>query len=89
MQPLTARNGNKSLWNRQKWLCAPGATGCLCGEFMMRRVVLLLLVLPLAAHAMTYFLDDQWVKNGQRFCKYKNGTVLNVGVSLCPLSIEG
>lgn len=42
-----------------------------------------------SAFAMTYYLTDQWVKNGNRFCKYGNGTVLNVGVSLCPLSING
>jgi len=55
----------------------------------MRRVLFLLLAAPIAAHAMTYFLEEQWVKNGQRFCKYGNGTVLNVGMSLCPMSIQG
>lgn len=41
------------------------------------------------AYAMTWFLTDQWTANGARFCKYGNGTVLNVGARLCPLSIEG
>lgn len=46
-------------------------------------------VAPSVAYAMTYFLTSQWIDRGQRFCRYGNGTVLNVGVSLCPLSIEG
>ena len=37
---------------------------------------------------MTYFLVAQWVENGSRYCKYSNGTVLNVGISLCELSIR-
>lgn len=41
------------------------------------------------AHAMTYYLVTQWIEGGNNFCKYGNGTVLNVGVRLCPLSIEG
>jgi hypothetical protein len=41
------------------------------------------------AYAMTYFLTAQWVEGGNRFCKYGNGTVLNVGVKLCPMSIQG
>lgn len=41
------------------------------------------------AYAMTYFLQAQWLDGGSRFCKYGNGTVLNVGANLCPLSIEG
>lgn len=42
------------------------------------------------AYAMTYFLQNQWLNNsGQRMCQYGNGTVLNIGVGVCPLSIEG
>lgn len=52
-------------------------------------VALAAAVAPTAAYAMTYFLTSQWIDRGQRFCRYGNGTVLNVGVSLCPLSIEG
>ena len=41
------------------------------------------------AYAMTYFLDAQWYENGNHMCRYGNGTVLNVGYRICPLSIEG
>jgi len=44
---------------------------------------------PALAYGMTYFLSGQWVDRGQRFCRYQNGTVLNVGINLCPLSIVG
>jgi hypothetical protein len=46
-------------------------------------------VAPSVAYAMTYFLTDQWYDRGSHFCRYSNGTVLNVGIKLCPLSIEG
>ena len=43
-----------------------------------------------AQYSMTYYLTDQWFNSsGQRMCQYGNGTVLNVGVRLCPLSIKG
>lgn len=38
---------------------------------------------------MTYFLVDQWIEKGNRFCRYSDGTVLRVGASTCPLSIRG
>ena len=41
------------------------------------------------AYAMKYFLSAEWYEGGSHMCKYGNGTVLNVGVKLCPLSIEG
>lgn len=45
---------------------------------------------PVAAQNMAYYLVSQWVGDyGQRFCKYGNGTVLNVGVRPCPTSIKG
>ena len=46
---------------------------------------------PAAAQfQMTYYLTDQWVNsNGNRMCQYGNGTVLNVGYRVCPLSIKG
>ena len=45
---------------------------------------------PAVAQNMTYYLVAQWVGDyGQRFCRYSNGTVLNVGVRVCPLSIKG
>lgn len=37
---------------------------------------------------MTYYLVAQWIEGGNRFCKYGDGTVLNVGYKLCPLSIK-
>jgi len=46
-------------------------------------------VAPTAAYAMTYFLTAQWIDRGNRFCRYSNGAVIPVGISLCPLSIEG
>lgn len=44
---------------------------------------------PVAAQYMTYYLVAQWVESGNRFCRYGNGTVLNVGYQICPLSIRG
>ena len=44
---------------------------------------------PAAAQYMTYYLTAQWVEGGNRFCRYTNGTVLNVGYRICPLSIKG
>ena len=41
------------------------------------------------AYAMTYFLTAQWFENGSQMCRYGNGTVLNVGARICPLSIQG
>jgi hypothetical protein len=42
------------------------------------------------AQALTWFLTDQWISsNGNRMCRYGNGTVLNVGFRVCPMSIEG
>jgi len=55
----------------------------------MKKVLLLALLAPMFAHAMTYFLQAQWTEGVNRFCRYGNGTVLNVGINLCPLSIEG
>lgn len=43
----------------------------------------------MAQYGMTYFLVGQWTERGNRFCRYQNGTVLNVGVNICPLSIQG
>ena len=48
---------------------------------------LALLCAPLAHAQVMHFLVAQWYENGSQMCKYDNGTVLNVGVRLCPLSI--
>ena len=43
-----------------------------------------------AQYQMTYYLTDQWINStGTRMCQYSNGTVLNVGYRICPLSIKG
>ena len=42
-----------------------------------------------AQYRMTYYLVAQWYENGQQMCRYGNGTVLNVGYRVCPLSIKG
>jgi hypothetical protein len=52
-------------------------------------VALALTATPVVAQQMTYYLTAQWYENGQQMCKYGNGTVLNVGHRLCPLSIKG
>lgn len=44
---------------------------------------------PAIAQNMTYYLVAQWYENGNHFCRYGNGTVLNVGYQICPLSIRG
>jgi hypothetical protein len=38
---------------------------------------------------MTYYLVKEWYESGSHMCKYGNGTVLNVGYKICPLSIDG
>ncbi len=38
--------------------------------------------------SMTCFLEDEWMRNGDQMCQYDNGTVLNVGIRICPLSID-
>jgi hypothetical protein len=59
----------------------------------MKKIViaaaLALTATPVAAQYMTYYLTAQWYENGQQMCKYGNGTVLNMGHRLCPLSIKG
>jgi hypothetical protein len=44
---------------------------------------------PAAAQGFTYYLVEQWVQNGNRFCRYSNGAVIAAGYSICPLSIRG
>lgn len=56
----------------------------------MKKILFSLLVVFSAnAYAMTYFLTKSWWSNGNQMCQYGNGTVLNMGISLCPLSIQG
>lgn len=58
--------------------------------FRKRLVLAITLVVMTAsiAYAMTHFLIAQWHENGDQMCKYDNGTVLNVGYKICPLSIK-
>jgi hypothetical protein len=49
-------------------------------ENVMKKLVVM-------AGLLTAFLVSQWFEGGSHFCRYDNGTVLNVGVRLCPLSI--
>jgi len=53
-------------------------------------VVIFIAVMAFAgpAYAWTCFLEDQWKRGSNNMCKYSNGTVLNMGIKLCPLSIE-
>jgi hypothetical protein len=38
---------------------------------------------------LIHFLVSQWMsKSGEQMCKYDNGTILNVGINICPLSIK-
>lgn len=52
-------------------------------------VAAILAVSVVPAYALTYFLTAQWYEGGSQMCRYQNGTVLNMGVRLCPLSVEG
>ncbi len=56
---------------------------------MKKLVALTLMAIAVPAYAMMHFLTSQWNEGGNQMCRYDNGTVLNVGVRLCPLSIEG
>ena len=52
-------------------------------------VVLAATATPALAQGMQYFLVRQWMDRGNQFCQYSNGTVLNIGVGVRPLSIRG
>ena len=56
----------------------------------MKKVVALMVASLLCAAAWAQiqsFLVRQYTQNGNQMCEYDNGTVLNVGYKLCPLSI--
>lgn len=44
---------------------------------------------PAMSAGLMSFLVKEWYANGDHMCQYDNGTVLNVGANLCPLSIGG
>lgn len=58
----------------------------------MKTIITLATAALLAASAanaagLRHFLISQWYEAGSQMCKYDNGTVLNVGINICPLSI--
>lgn len=58
----------------------------------MKKLIIAAVLAATAAPAlaqMQYFLVRQWYDRGNLFCQYQNGTVLNIGVGVCPLSIRG
>lgn len=57
----------------------------------MRKLILLVLLMSFSASAfaMIYFLTREWYQGSDHMCAYTNGTVLNIGVGVCPLSIQG
>ena len=57
-------------------------------KFTPAIIAAMLAIASTSAHAMTYYLVSQWWENGNQMCKYDNGTVLNMGVKVCPLSIR-
>lgn len=62
-------------------------------ESIMKKIIIaaaLAMTAASPAYAMTYYLTSQWLSStGNRMCAYGNGTVLNVGYRICPLSIQG
>ena len=58
-------------------------------KLLLSGAAALVLTASIPAYAMTYYLVTQWFENGNNMCKYGNGTVLNVGARVCPLSIQG
>lgn len=55
------------------------------------KLVTFIAALALSAAAQSQvmsFLVKQWFANGAQMCEYDNGTVLNMGAKLCPLSIK-
>jgi hypothetical protein len=51
-------------------------------------VVVLLVSVGTAQAQVMSFLVKQWFVNGSQMCEYDNGTVLNMGSRICPLSIK-
>jgi hypothetical protein len=38
---------------------------------------------------VVYLLASQWIEGGNTFCKYTNGTTINIGARVCPMQIRG
>lgn len=56
---------------------------------MKALIATLILAASASAIAATAYLTDQWMKGANNYCKYSNGTVLNMGYKPCPISIPG
>lgn len=54
---------------------------------MKKLIFISALLFSTSSFAMMHFLVTEWYASGDHFCKYDNGTVLNVGINICPLSI--
>lgn len=54
------------------------------------RIALAIIALSVAtpAYALSAYLVREWTQNGDQFCEYENGTILNVGARVCPRSIQ-
>lgn len=61
------------------------------GIVMLKKVMIVagLMSISQPAMALSYYLERSWHKNGNQFCQYSNGTILNVGWRNCPLKIDG
>lgn len=58
----------------------------------MKKIIIAVVLAAIATPAsaqMTHYLVRQWFSGGNQFCQYSNGTVLNMGARICPLSIRG
>ena len=82
-------DGNKL---RERAIASLGTSGQTKGYDMKKLIIAVVLAAtaaPALAQNMTYYLVRQWFDRGNLFCQYQNGTVLNIGVGVCPLSIRG
>lgn len=57
---------------------------------MKRAFAIVAIALSATAAAQSiHYLEREWRNSsGDTMCQYSNGTVLNVGIRLCPLSIR-
>lgn len=44
---------------------------------------------PAQLQGVVYLLASQWIEGGNTFCKYTNGTTINIGARVCPMQIRG
>lgn len=57
---------------------------------MKNKIVIVLIIcigiVPNISLATVSFLTNEWIQNGDQICRYDDGSEINVGVRLCPLS---